>query len=160
VDAALEAALKPLIHQELWSKYNGSIPDDALIKRYLIVERKFNPAYVDSFIEQFKRTIAFAQLEPTDKIIDRSEAQQNVETASVSQEICSTAAGRGLPQTLIQAAGPASTIPSLSEGKELTLPLETGREVRIPIPMSEEDYELFMETLRLWKRRIVKSATL
>ncbi len=31
-----KAALSPAIHQELWERYSGQLPDDAVIKRYLI----------------------------------------------------------------------------------------------------------------------------
>ena len=60
------AALSPAIHQELWTKYEGNLPDDGFISRYLVVERRFNQSYVSSFIDQFRRTITFAKLVPGD----------------------------------------------------------------------------------------------
>ena len=43
---------------------------------------------------------------------------------------------------------------SLPIESELSLPLESGKVVRIP-KMTGDDFNLFIETLNLWKRRIV-----
>lgn len=40
-------------------------------------------------------------------------------------------------------------------GQTLTIPLDVG-EVKIPFPMSEEDFSLLLDTLHLWKRTLVK----
>lgn len=63
-----DAALRPKIHAEIWDKYQGALPGDAVIRRFLVVERKFNDQYVDSFISQFRKTIEFAKLQASDKI--------------------------------------------------------------------------------------------
>jgi hypothetical protein len=49
---------------------------------------------------------------------------------------------------------------SLSESaieNELPILVGNNRVARIPFPMSEEDFDLLLETLQLWKRRIVKA---
>ena len=51
--ALAEAALNPSIHLELWNRYGGDLPDDSVIKRYLVVDRKFNADYVDSSVMYF-----------------------------------------------------------------------------------------------------------
>lgn len=38
---------------------------------------------------------------------------------------------------------------------DLTIPLEDGRQVRIPSQMSQSDFDLLMETLALWKTKLV-----
>ena len=40
--------------------------------------------------------------------------------------------------------------------RELWLPLESGDTIKIPT-MTEDDFNLMLETLKLWKRRIVRS---
>lgn len=64
-----KTALLPAIHQELWERYQGNLPDDAVIKRYLVVDKKFNEQYVDEFISQFRRTIEFAKLGIGDSVV-------------------------------------------------------------------------------------------
>ena len=44
---------------------------------------------------------------------------------------------------------------TLTFGGELPIPIESGHVVRVPFPMSQEDYDLVLETLKLWKNRIV-----
>lgn len=70
-----EAALKPALHAELWKKYHGDPPADAVIRNYLVVDRFFNPSFVDSFISQFRKTIAFAGLTETDRIVTEEEEE-------------------------------------------------------------------------------------
>ena len=40
--------------------------------------------------------------------------------------------------------------------RELSVPLDNDSVVRVPYPMSEEDFDLLIETLHLWKRRLVR----
>jgi hypothetical protein len=71
-----EAALTPSLHAELWKKYDGDPPADSVIKNYLLVDRDFNQNFVDSFISQFRNTIAFAGLGEGDKIPSEDEADE------------------------------------------------------------------------------------
>src|SRR5207244_2704806 len=45
-----EAALKPAIHQEVWSKYAGSLPSDQSLRMWLIRDKAFTPSGADEFI--------------------------------------------------------------------------------------------------------------
>jgi hypothetical protein len=40
-------------------------------------------------------------------------------------------------------------------GEVFTIPLEDGKFASIPYPMSPQTWELFMQTLTLWKPRLV-----
>jgi hypothetical protein len=68
VAAIKRAALLPDIHSALWRKFNGELPSDANLRFHLIRDRGFTEAGAADFISQFKRTIAFAQLVPTDEL--------------------------------------------------------------------------------------------
>ena len=41
--------------------------------------------------------------------------------------------------------------------RELPVPLDNDLVARVPYPMSEEDFALLMDTLQLWKKRLVQS---
>ena len=41
--------------------------------------------------------------------------------------------------------------------RELPVPLDNGLVARVPYPMSEEDFSLLLDTLQLWKKRLVRS---
>jgi len=44
--------------------------------------------------------------------------------------------------------------------REFTVPLSIGTiSLRVPYPMDEDDFYLFLETLKLWKRQLVKKPT-
>lgn len=60
-----EAALLPTIHKELWTKYGAELPSPESMKRYLIVERRFNERVVDGFIQQYIDTLDYAGLRDT-----------------------------------------------------------------------------------------------
>lgn len=73
-----KAALAPDLHKELWDRYEGDLPpDDRVIREYLKWERNFNPNYVDKFIEQFRATLAFANVSKFDKIDNETELEIN-----------------------------------------------------------------------------------
>jgi hypothetical protein len=68
-DAIRTAALTPKIHQQLWRKWHNKIPSDDNFRHTLILDwtSPFNPSVVDSFIKQYRDTIAFAK--PDDSAI-------------------------------------------------------------------------------------------
>lgn len=157
------AALLPKIHAELWKKYGGVIPDDSVVKRYLVVDRKFNEQYVDGFIKQFKKTIKFANLSPGDKVpVNEVEDEQPSLTSSMTD----TKNEDSPPPREFAVRGPGDSLtesmanmnrqnPALVKPAELAVPM--GEWVaRVPYPVSEEDFELFLDTLRLWKRKMTK----
>jgi hypothetical protein len=65
-----EAALAPKIHRQMWQRWGGSLPSDESLRFTLLSEwePKFNVNSVDSFIKQFRSTIAFAKLVESDKV--------------------------------------------------------------------------------------------
>jgi hypothetical protein len=66
-DRAIQrAALMPAVHEDLWSRYEGSLPSDATLRHYLLLERGFNDAAATEFIRQFRETVAFADLSRAD----------------------------------------------------------------------------------------------
>lgn len=73
--AVRKAALAPAIHKELWDKYGGAIPPDEELRRYLVRvrEQTFNDNSVDEFIDEFKKTVAYAKLIKGDIILGGNE---------------------------------------------------------------------------------------
>jgi hypothetical protein len=68
--AIKEAALAPKIHQELWKKWGSALPSDSSLKYTLTVEwvPPFNGNAVESFIKEYKDTVAFAKLGESDHL--------------------------------------------------------------------------------------------
>ena len=147
------AALLPVIHQEIWQRYQGNLPDDAVIKRHLVVDKKFNEQYVDEFISQFRRTIEFAKLSSGDTI-EEAASESDFQAAPMTQTAPETRTPAVPSPRKPQFYGSGSATPIVPALDELSLPLESGKVIRIP-KMTEDDYDLFLETLQLWKRRII-----
>ena len=61
-EAMQRAALNPTIHSELWSKWERELPGDAVIRDYLVFDRKFNPTGAKELIREYRDTLAFSGL--------------------------------------------------------------------------------------------------
>ncbi|PYJ58174.1 MAG: hypothetical protein DME24_17320 [Verrucomicrobia bacterium] len=85
-----DAALRPKIHSEIWENYGGKLPDDAVIRRFLVLDRKFNDQYVDVFISEFRRTIEFAKLTDAVKVPNKSTDEGFQRSQKDSQKSCET----------------------------------------------------------------------
>ena len=163
-----QCALSPKIYADLWQKYNGDLPSDANLKRYLIVELKFNDAAVDGIIRDFRDTITFAKLSNSDKITITESADSETEEKMKLGQNLDQKRGLGEPHALTaaevatklvagSAAGTSFATGSISVLREFTVPLSVGTiALRVPYPMDEDDFQLFLDTLTLWKRQLVK----
>jgi hypothetical protein len=149
-----EAALRPSIHAELWKRYDGQLPDDVIVGRYLVVDRKFNEQYVKSFIKQFKKTISFAKLIPGDMAENAKEVKAP-ESGNPPQVFPERLGPKQTQLSPVTSSTPHLSPPSIAD-TELPIPLDEGRVARVPYPMSEDTFELLVETLKLWKKRLVK----
>jgi hypothetical protein len=56
-----QAALRPPIHNELWQKWQDSLPSDATLETFLIRDKHFSENGARDLIEEYKSTIRFAK---------------------------------------------------------------------------------------------------
>jgi hypothetical protein len=134
--ALKEAALLPPIYNSLWERYGGQLPDDAAIRPFLIRDKNYNESAVDDLLRDYRATFELAEL---DKI---AEDVSNEETSDKQTATTSSGVGTGLP---------------LGMTLDQELPILVGasnRVARIPFPMTEDDFELLIGTLNLWKKRL------
>lgn len=163
-----QAALMPVVFAELWEKYKGDLPSDVTIKTYLVGDRSFNPDVVNGLIKAFKSTISFAGLQKSDTIIEENEDSEPTQTAQagVSNQPKSSAAPAATPtsapakpQPQMGATKPGGHSMTALTPQYLAIPLDNGKSVEIPIGMEEDTFSLFVETLQLWKKRIIRPPT-
>lgn len=156
-----QCALRPKIHADLWKEFNGDLPSDATLRRKLIIEREFNANIVDDFIKEFRDTITFANLSQSDKIttIGSGDVEQESETSS---QVISSGKSQQVEKTVpIQGSdsGTSSARATMSVLREFSFPLSVGvAALKVPYPMGEDDFEFFMDTLKLWKKKLVQTA--
>jgi hypothetical protein len=79
-----EAAIRPSVHKELWTHFNGDFPPDVTLRQYLLFDRegnKFSEGAVDDFLKEFRDTLEFAKLGKSDTMAGDSEAEGDGEHA-------------------------------------------------------------------------------
>lgn len=165
-DEALKtAALTPKIHRELWEKYNGKLPAaDSSIRYYLLRERMegvFNKDYVDAFISQFRATIAFAGLEQSDTRLDNGgdapSHKANSEKTATSPQPVGGSPIRTATADPFHAFDSQHNISGASlRTLPVTLPSLEIAMLRVPFPMSEEDFDWLTKALEGMKKALVR----
>jgi len=141
-EALRKVALMPVIYEALWTRFGPELPSDSLIRAYLVRERNFNAHQVDGMIADFRATIEFAGLG------GESSASSATTPAAEFETFGQTIQRYATPQ-----ATPGAT--ASAPGEVFTIPLEDGKFASIPYPMSPQTWKLFMQTLTLWKPRLV-----
>jgi hypothetical protein len=151
IAVAKNAALSPKIHRELWDKYRGLLPaSDSPIRSYLLQERKelgtFNKDHVDSFISQFRSTLAYAKLGQSDiiaKVEEPKHPPNHWEKLMVSPLV--------EPQKLTE-FGVTGNIRELP----VTLPSLQIAVLKLPVPMTEIDYTTLVNSLTAMKGALIR----
>jgi hypothetical protein len=138
------AAIKPIIYNELWTRYGEHPPADEVIRTFLVREKNFNPAAVDAVVEDYRTTIDFANL---------TGIMQDAKT--LTAETGNVAASGGSSVLSKQ----SSAAPMTANVRYLPIPLDIG-DAPIPVGMSNSDFDLLLETLKLWKKKIVRADSL
>ena len=146
--AALKtAALQPAIHAALWERYGAHLPDDNSISPFLIRDKGYNDDVVPSLIENYRATFALANL---DKIEDPKldETPDNSKGAGVLSN--------PTPPKPNPSGGSFVPMTPDSFAQEMPILVGPGKVARVPFPMTEEDFDLFLGTLQLWKKKLIK----
>jgi hypothetical protein len=61
------AAMTPTIHRELWTRYDGRLPTDGVMKDYLVLTRNFSESAAEEVLGEFRRTLAFVGIGASDE---------------------------------------------------------------------------------------------
>jgi hypothetical protein len=143
--AIKRAALMPSAHRDLWERYGRSLPSDANLQRELVRQRGFTEGGAEDFIREYKQTIAFAQVEASDRV-----------SGVVDDEDDNVHSGHDedpAPRT-----SPRQTeLRNSSTGSRYPIPIFNGKAVVIEgdFPLSEQDWSQFMAVLSAMKPALV-----
>lgn len=150
--AIRDAALAPRIHRELWERYQGTLPSDTSLRRHLLIDRRFTESAADDFIPQFRKTVAFANLETAGTVsqdAEDSEPSEQDQTLTplpiidAEHEKRSDEASRGEPQQTQRTI----QVPYSTTGWAL---------VQAKFPMDEREWEQMLAVLQAMKPGLVK----
>lgn len=136
------AALAPSIYAALWERYGEHLPDDSAIKPFLVRDKNYNDSMVGNLLEDYRATLEFAKPDKKDDNVRHEVKNQN---------------DASLEQKSRQGGG---AITGMTLDQELPILVGKNRIARIPFPMTDGDFDLLLETLRLWKKKIVRDEPL
>jgi hypothetical protein len=166
-NALRDAALEPDLHRLLWDSYRGTLPSDETLKRNLILDHKFNPSSVQDAIASYKDSLDFSGLSGE---IHPHEGQFEQPTIQATEPVAQgplsfferafnapSKPGPAVPQQSSLPVQPPMISAPPSPDSFLPIPLDCGMNALIPRGMSEDDFSILLDTLKLWKRKIVRS---
>ena len=146
-----EAALSPSIHKALHERYPDRLPSRQVLKRYLLVERRFNERSVDDFINQFIATLQFAGIGDPDTLsenrADKEERQEQPAMAAVEAP--------PTPSPDLERA--PATVPVDSGLRVLALPISRRQEAILHVPsnLDESGWDQMLAVLNAMKPGIL-----
>jgi hypothetical protein len=144
-DLVVKFALSPGINLKVWEHYGHELPQDDVLKEYLLFELKFNPETVGLFISRLRETVAFAGLangDYTDNASDESDDSRE-ESMEVTQQL-PPKRPEGIPLQSISTEHPFSSGGPVRENqRELRFQVASGDiTMRIPAAMNALDFEI------------------
>jgi hypothetical protein len=143
------AALTPAIHRELWEKYEGELPSDSVITPHLQLERRFSKDAAREMLKEFRSTIAFARLSETDGSVSENEEDNDSDSEANSHSEMQMPEG-------VQEPKPIETSKREQQRTiQVTYSPTDWALVQGSFPMSEADWESFIEVLQGMKRGLV-----
>jgi len=163
--ALRQAALRPPIYNDLWTRFGPEFPTNREMTTYLVDERKFNPNVVNTLIADFRATAECADLKslpmpkPTVQV-DGTTIDAYSRTYLPGAESIRTVPPREkTPYVLGQSA--AETLRLWQEPIEkitqrtTAIPLADGETATITMPkkMSPQSWQMLLDTLELWKKQ-------
>lgn len=164
-DLVKVAALTPSIHAELWKLYNGELPSDGTIRDYLVFDRLFTEEAAAALISEFRDTIAFAKLAPSDTVQPSSDAEADIgtETPTTASRAPIPPAVRVIPpqpkaQPQQQPPPVAPTMNTSPTLIDFPVPLPSGIVAffRLPPTMSAIDFNFYKGLLDAYRPGLVK----
>ena len=139
--ALRDAALNPELHKNLAEKYPGRLPSDEELEHYLIVDQDFNVNAVDSVIRELRDTFTFAKLEEGDILPETVLGGDVPNEDSTSFAPLKTKAVKSMNQPQAELHG--LTVPLVGRGMAV---------LRVPIPLSKENYDYIVQWLKLMEK--------
>lgn len=143
-----EAALAPPIHSELWNQYQSTgLPSDSALHWELVRNRDFTDSGANDFIQEFRETIAFANLSSSRPESDESRETDDNDTHTAPEEQRSSFASHAK----------VARQRTSERGLSYPVPVALGEDVVIEgqFPITEEKWAQFLTVLEAMKPALV-----
>lgn len=161
--ALKEAALLPAVYKNLFEEFGATpLPSDETLSRRLVLGLRFNPAAVQGVIKDYKETLEFSGL-MAENSADLPPPEDDEEELPPpppppADGVPKHREPSGFTPPPPPPAGnrpPAPNLPTMNAETMLPIPMDNGLSAYIPRGISEDDFEVLLESLKLWKRKIV-----
>lgn len=156
-NAIKRAALSPELFNEMFEYYDGSIPDNASLIYHLTRERNFSDTGAKKFIEHFRSTIEFAELQKND-IISDSQEDRDDSNDKPSNTIFDTMKESTKGNQMNPKPGTSDANAKKVIDFPIPLSLQSAIIIRSSFPMSEDDWTLMTNLLKSYKNRLVEKS--
>lgn len=154
-----ECALMPEMYRYMWDQFGEptEMPQDGALKSHLVIEKRFNSAAIKGFLDDYRKTVEYAQLSKDDIL--------NGEIASHDPSMQTNSENTQESDTLSFGAGfiggpvsPATQQAGDHAMKQERFALDNGDVIiQWPSNMSKESFEDFSDWLDILKRKVKRS---
>ena len=168
------AAMAPVIHRQIVQYYGAKgLPNDALLRQYLVWDRpegqRFNEETVGAFIERFRKALEFSGATASDIIGSASdEDDENEDEEEESSESSEAGGDWSIGGTSTASIASSSSAPAATKTPKkpmlgtamrdlpITLPSLAVAVLRVPVPMTEDDFNALSMSLTAFKPSLTK----
>lgn len=130
-EARRTAALMPKFHRQMWDEYGEHLPSAATLRYRLIKEFSFTESGAEEFVDEYRSTVAYADLTASEEVADNEGEHRE----SVGH---SPSAGPA-PAHQRPSAGPVPTQPAEARHQPPESRSASPGSMTIPIPLLGED---------------------
>lgn len=149
------AALKPTIHAALWERYGSHLPGDESIRPFLLRDKGYSDQSASEVLKNYRETFQFANLgEKRDFDADEQSDPGIPITATIPYPSRAPVPSPTAPK-YYGGGEPMQMPPVAASVAEMPIPIAPGLVARIPTNLSEDDFDLLLDALTLYKKRIV-----
>ncbi|MEI9983482.1 MAG: hypothetical protein WDN69_09915 [Aliidongia sp.] len=152
------SALRPRLHLEVITKYQGLPPSDEALRAYLMIDRGLKDEAVPDFVREFSETMAFAKIANSDAIQDVEQEQADesdqVETGAI--ETADPKTPGVIAQQRSLASGSDGGIASAGMRREIFALDEGDVTLTYPAALSADSYSDLEAYLRIFLKKAAR----
>jgi hypothetical protein len=155
-------AVRPKIYSDIIERWPEDLPPDSEIRKFLTVDRDFNPDSVDVLIRNFRATYDYAglcEVEPESSVRKERDDIREDTTPGGSRPLAVSGDHTGIHSDRSISTSSATREVRDHDRPPMLLPLSPDKLVYMYIPanMTDDDFDYMIEMLNMMRRGIVAS---
>lgn len=139
-----EAALRPPIHAELWNTYGPDLPSPDNLRFELVRNRGFTESGADDFIQEYRRTLDFAQLSGPAANLSGESEDGNGNGRGEETDLAASALDDVTP-------GPEATGPRKLRSIQLPYSATAWATLQATFPLNDREWQQMLAVLQAMK---------